>query len=445
MAASLPNGAAAAAAAADAPLVLAHPDDDEQVRTWTHTHPSWGPSYPLDVYLARERQLLTVPLARDGGISQWILTTEAPPPQAPASQQSNNNNNTSDVEGGGHDQASRDSPTSQDNKPRRPVLSSCETLRKRALVRAPGPGPQPVREVYAHGVASVFTYPEFRRRGYAARMLDLLGRRLAADEAREPGDAAFSVLFSDIGKTFYAALGWKPFESSHLSFPVDLSAAAAAPERRDDGAVTTTTPITDENLPALVALDEKLLRARMAADDDTGSGSGSGSTKTRVAILPDMEHMQWHFAREAFMSTHHLGRAPAVHGAVCVADPSSSSSSRVWAVWVRVHSGGTADPAKNVVYIQRLVVEDPAVADADLSRALRAVLDAARSEAREWMCSRVDMWNPDKRTRRLIDGMEGLEAKYVVREEDSITSLRWFGPGSADDVEWVANERYEWC
>jgi len=41
--------------------------------------------------------------------------------------------------------------------------------------------------------------------------------------------------------------------------------------------------------------------------------------------------------------------------------------------------------------------------------------------------------------------MEDLKAQYVVREEDSITSLRWFGDGSVQDVEWVANERYEWC
>ena len=61
------------------------------------------------------------------------------------------------------------------------------------------------------------------------------------------------------------------------------------------------------------------------------------------------------------------------------------------------------------------------------------------------MCSRVDMWNPDERTKRLIVQMEDLKAQYVVREEDSITGLRWFGDGSVQDVEWVANERYEWC
>ncbi|OAQ89975.1 Acyl-CoA N-acyltransferase [Purpureocillium lilacinum] len=392
----------------DAGLVLAHPNDDEQVRTWTHTHPSWGPSYPLDVYLARERELLTVPLARDGGIRQWILTTPSP---ASAS-----------ATGG----TSSESSSSNNN---RPVLSSCETLRKRALVRSPG---QPtVRDVHAHGVASVFTYPEFRRKGYAARMLDQLGKKLADDEARQPGDAAFSVLFSDIGKKFYAALDWAPFESSHLTLPAAVSGDASASARGD------VTPITDDNLELLVALDEKLLRERMAADDDANP-----TTKTRVAILPDMDHMRWHFAREAFMSTHHLGRAPTVHGAVYT---SPSNGSRVWAIWVRVHSGGTMNPAKNVVYIQRSVVENSSISDAELSQAWRAILEVARVEAREWMCSRVDMWNPDERTKRLIVQMEDLKAQYVVREEDSITSLRWFGDGSVQRVEWVANERYEWC
>ncbi|UNI13400.1 hypothetical protein JDV02_000148 [Purpureocillium takamizusanense] len=392
--------ASSSALADDAGFVLTHPDADEQVRTWTHTHPFWGPSYPLDVYLARERELLTVPLARDGGMANR----------------------------------------------RRPVLSSCETLRKRALVRAPGEST--ARDVYAHGVASVFTYPESRRQGHAARMLDLLGRKLADDEARRPGDAAFSVLFSDIGKTFYAGLGWAPFESTHLSLPAAAAvgspgkdAATAAASARGELTKTktaaTTTPITDENLEPLVALDEKLLRERIALDD-----AARPTTKTRVAILPDMNHMRWHFTREAFMSTHHLGRAPAVHGALYT---NPSDGSRVWAIWARVHSGGTTDLAKNVLYIQRSVVENPGISDSDLTRAWRAILEAARAEAHEWMCTRVDMWNPDERTRRLIIEMDDLHVKHIIREEDSIASLRWFGDGSVQDIEWVANERYEWC
>ncbi|POR30961.1 Lysine acetyltransferase, partial [Tolypocladium paradoxum] len=371
-------------------LTPAHPSPDEQIRTWTHTHPSWGPSYTLQAYLDREQRLLTVPLARDGGMAQWILTDGAVPPAG------------------------------------RPVLSSCETLRKRALVRG---GDGRVRDVWAHGVASVFTYPEFRRRGYANKMLALFGERLAKQEADKTGEAAFSVLFSDIGKTFYAELGWMPYESAHLSFPVKPSTAGA------DESVAVE-PILDADLPSITRRDEELLRSKL-------SSAPADPAKTRVAIIPDLDTLQWHLARQTFMSNHLFSRAPTVHGAIYTAP--GALSSRVWGYWARTQHGGKERPEINVLNFLRFVVEDDGISDVELSKAIRAIVGVAQTEAREWLCTKIDMWNPDERTKKLVADMKDLEAKYVVREGDNIPSLRWFGDGSVADVEWVANEKYAWC
>ena len=93
----------------------------------------------------------------------------------------------------------------------------------------------------------------------------------------------------------------------------------------------------------------------------------------------------------------------------------------------------------------RFVVEDDRISDDELSKAIRAIVRVAQTEAEEWLCTKITMWNPDERTEKLVANMKDLEAQYVVRESDSIPSLRWLGDGGVADVEWVANEKYEWC
>lgn len=393
---------------------LAAPTHDELVRIWTGTHPSWGAALSLEDYLDREASQVTIPLSVNGGLSRWILTTDAsPPPSAGGS--------------------TSPSPS------RRPVLSSCETLRKRALVRDAGTarGLASVRDVVAHGVASVFTDEEFRRNGYAGAMMGRLGEALGKG-SEEP---LFSVLYSDVGKVFYAKQGWMPFESTHLEFPASSSSSSSSPGNLK--------PIGPHDIDPLADADEAILR-RTLADAAT-------SPKSRVALLPSADQFGWHIAREAFQCQHLLGRTPTTHGVIYTIPSSSSSSStsssspsfpppRVWAIWKRNHSAPADQPGKNTLFILRFVVEnDHAISDGDLSEAIEAIVNAARREAASWACSKVEMWNPDERVRRLAEGNEALEAKFVVREQDSITALRWFGQGSADDVEWIANEKYAWC
>jgi hypothetical protein len=40
-----------------------------------------------------------------------------------------------------------------------------------------------------------------------------------------------------------------------------------------------------------------------------------------------------------------------------------------------------------------------------------------------------------------------LDESVVVqaREKDSICSLRWYGKGDGQDVQWVCNEKFAWC
>ncbi|EGX96239.1 GNAT family acetyltransferase, putative [Cordyceps militaris CM01] len=380
----------------DPSVVLAVADRDEQRQAWHASHPSWGGGLTLDQYCAREEDLLTTALARDGGLTPWILTDAA-------------------------------------SGPRR-ILSSCETLRKRAVVARPD---GTLTDVTAHGVASVFTEPACRSRGYAGRMMALLGEELARREQTDPGAAAFSVLFSDIGPTFYANHQWMPVGNTHLEFPV----AAEPPSSTVPPAHIT--ELGDGHLAALAARDEQLLRAQLGTPF-----ADSSSTTVRAAILPDLATLRWQYRREDHMLRHFLGRAPRVRGALYTPPPGGSER-RVWGLWARSRYGGGADgdPVVTVLHFLRLVVEDEAAtADEALAEALAGIMAVARREAAEASCRRIEMWNPSERVRAAFrDRLPQLEGKVVERDTSNLASLRWFGAGSVDNVEWVANERFEWC
>ncbi|KAL8415250.1 hypothetical protein RB594_006190 [Gaeumannomyces avenae] len=406
-------------------LVLAHPTDSELKRIWTMTHGPWGPALSLDEYIEREAYLYTIPGSKDGLQSSWILTDGRLPPDA------------------------------------RPILSSCDTYRKHAMVSYPPPAPgqaaTAATDVVAHGIGAVFTDPEFRGQGYASRMMREVGEALRSYQASENhngqlvtnGDekaaqagALFSVLYSDIGKKFYSKLGWLPAESTHVTWmpapegAADDAAAAAAL----DEAVR---PLGRGELAELCAADERLLRARLA---ETAGQTG----KAAVALTPTHDALTWHLDREDFMCSRVFpdGRTPAVRGAVYTCP---TSGLRLWTVWARNYYGGLQKAEGNTLYLLRVVVEEGEEEDADgtpagsLARGFAGVLALARREAALWRVRDVQLWNPAGAVRRLVEAC-GVPCEWVAREEDSIASLMWYGEGGAGRaVEWVANDKFAWC
>ncbi|KAK1241339.1 hypothetical protein MKX08_001313 [Trichoderma sp. CBMAI-0020] len=373
-------------------IILTNPTTPERTRTWTYSQPEWGNSLTVPEYLNREEYLLTIPLARNGGITNWILTDSA---------------------------AAVDPDTAE-----RPVLASCETLRKRALVRGKD---GIVRDVWAHGIASVFTYSEFRGRGYASKMIELLRGYMAAKQ-QESGEPAFSILFSDIGKEFYAKHGWMPLENTQIEYRVKES-----PVEFDASIVKL---LGDEDLAALAERDEELIRREMALPNS------AEASKTRVAVIPDIDTLQWHFYRQAFICNTAYGRKPTVHGALYT---SPSTGSRVWGLFERNHYGGPNKPEKNVLSFLRFVVEDGDILDEELSEAVVGIFRAAEKEAKDWECSKVEIWNPLGRVRKIVENATEFESIFVVRDGKNLASLNWFGEGTAEDLDWVVNERFEWC
>ncbi|KAF6229090.1 hypothetical protein HO133_007204 [Letharia lupina] len=380
-------------------LALLHPTQEEKVETWKLNGASWRGAMPLPIYLRRETYLENQAFTKDGGITFWILVDSTLP------------------------------------RNERPILGSCESFRKRALVARDGK----VEDVVSHGIGSVFCNPDYRRRGFAQRMIEELGKKLDTWNQEDRKKTDFTVLYSDIGKKFYSKFGWKSFPSSHI--------ALAPMSSESESALSGARPLRADDLKELCSWDEQLLRADIARDVPR--------KKIRVALIPDLKTMQWHHAREEFAGREMLGREPDIKGA----HADCEDSSQVWCIWTRTFGSTEAGNTLNILRFfidgENDAVRDESEAGDDLTdlkstdqaklHGAVAVLHAAQVEAARWEMKDVQIWNPSS---LIVLAARQIEpsTKLIHRDDESIASLRWHGePEERTKVEWVGNEKYAWC
>ncbi|KAF2676445.1 hypothetical protein K458DRAFT_424768 [Lentithecium fluviatile CBS 122367] len=386
-------------------LTLAHPTPSETTQIWHLTAPMWSDALPTPIYMEEQAHLATAPLAIDK-MTTWILV---------------------------------DASQSPDD---RQVLCSCETYRKCALT---SDGSGNVEEGIVHGVASVFTPVEHRGKGYAARMLKDLAKVLYTWQ-RENGRCVGSILYSDIGPTYYAKLGWIPTTSNtHIALK---PSSTAWPDSAK--------PINRRDLADLCTRDEALMRKAMA--------SPSPDNLVRMTIIPDVDHMLWHHAKADFACEYLFNKTPLFKGAIA-----GEPGDQVWVVWThRYCSPLDAEnlPGNNTLYILRLVIEPdpkasqlPSPADKLPSQDLynkilsgvKTVLQAAQAEAAEWKLDTIELWDPTPLVKNVL-GKSGLEYTVVEREAEHMASLLWydkdgggFGNGTSTPAPlWVGCEHYAW-
>jgi len=315
-------------------LILVPATASERIASIKLNSVAWKGPLDVQTYIERENHLLQQRLTRDG-LTCWILVD-------------------------------RNEPEDE-----RTILSSCESYRKTALLAHDGQ----VEKVSTHGVGSVYCRPEFRGKGYAKRMLEELSTKLETWEMeKEPRrKSLFTVLFSDIGKKFYAQFGWRPFSSSHMSLP----ATTGGPEK------AATRDLFAEDVQKCLCSETVLakLRDQMRLASQKTSGA-------KIAILPNFDHFVWHWAREEFYAENLIPERspPVVKGA-------GDDQTRVYCAWNR--NFGEA-PEDNVLYILRWVYDEPTSQAEEQAtvQAMAAILRRAQQEAHEWNMSKVEFWNP---------------------------------------------------
>ncbi|KAL9637630.1 MAG: hypothetical protein Q9204_001793 [Flavoplaca sp. TL-2023a] len=381
-------------------LQLTQATPGECAKIWTDTSASWRDSLPVATYLEEQLCLSKVPLAARGGMIMWILVEKNIPPNC------------------------------------RRIFCSCESFHKRSLMTDTD---GKVEDVIVYGIASVFCPVDYRRRGYAARHMKELAKTLRnwqSHQARVVG----SVLYSDIGKAYYAKFGWKPHASNwHLEFPpVNTPKLSMAQE------------LVQDDLGGICRRDEAVIRAAMAKPTHSGN--------KLVTILPDLDHMLWHIGKEDFATKYLFGQTPRAKGAIA-----GLPGHRAWAIWThRYYMHPNEEAADNVLYILRLVVEGDDSANRLLSRennkcfwgtepqsqieSLIAVLQHAQAEAAEWQLNHVKLWEPTPWVQDVIR-KSNISHRIVEREEDSVACCLWYVDDSGHEAApvWINNEHYAWC
>jgi hypothetical protein len=170
-----------------------------------------------------------------------------------------------------------------------------------------------------------------------------------------------------------------------------------------------------------------------------------------VALLPDVQTIQWHHAREDFINLEFLGRTPEIKGAVV-----GPVGKRVWCYWTRMY--GDKDEG-NTFHILRLVAEDKGIVNWETERMntvdqgtyrtyIAALVVLAQQEAAKWDMEHVEIWNPTPVIIETARWIAGDAALLVDRQKDSIASLNWYGKSDghvSGDVVWIGNEKYGWC
>lgn len=385
-------------------LHLCHPTPDECVTIWTDISALWKDSLTLPVFLRESSFLATVPLARYGGMTQWILVDKYQPPN------------------------------------HRRILTSCESFRKRCLQSDQDGN---TKEAVIHGIASVFCAPQYRRRGYAGRHMAEMAKALRSWQAESGPPIMGSILYSDVGKEYYAKLGWRPnLTNFHFEFPPG-----------DVEWPSSVHPVATDEIADLCRRDEIMIRGAMSAPEP--------SIKTRAVILPDVDHMLWHISKEEFASKFIFGGSiPDIKGAIA-----GRPGKQVWAIWTRrYYDHPDAESPNNVLYILRLVIESDktankvfscvssedtaAAVDPDVLESFKSIIQAAQHQAKAWRLDRVKVWEPSVLAQRLIDE-SSLEYQKVDRQTECIASCLWFGDdesgGLTEEPVLINNEHYAWC
>ncbi|PYI07553.1 hypothetical protein BO78DRAFT_428915 [Aspergillus sclerotiicarbonarius CBS 121057] len=382
------------------------------------------------------------------------------------------------------------------------ILASCELTTKPAVVSYPNPNSQVdlsgegkedgkevmVRETSCIGISCVYLAPEMRGRGYGDRLMREVGGMLASaqqDVGKKGGGVGCgfgSVLFSDIGATFYTRYGFLPRKLPYLSIEV-------SPNPNPDSTTTTTptpTLIPRSSLPQLCTLDKKRVISTLEKyTQHTGHAA--------ISLLTDPSTLDRWFVREDFTAEYMGISQPQPQPqdervcGVLVNNPDSplpntntDHTPRVlnvdinmnmnkadWCLWTRMWYSPTVGQREgNRLYVLRVSLAGRDTTPADGEKGLgegrgqvervKVLLGEAVKEARKWEMESVEVWDPCEvvvRAARELDCADpGREVERVtvgVKGEVEVPHLRWMGGhGDGQDegqVDWIGVEKGGWC
>ncbi|KIM44889.1 hypothetical protein M413DRAFT_442857 [Hebeloma cylindrosporum] len=365
------------------------------------TFQEWGRGMTLEEYLARDTISDKHEVSRDSRLITWVL-------------------------------APHDSPGSLD------FLCSCETFRRDGLVLK-NARPEPAN---CYGVASVFTPPKHRRRGYAKHMMSLLHWVIAPEESlptefptewgnrpqRVPGvtPGAFSVLYSDVGPKFYRLCGTLPNQDDGWIV---------------DGPTTTCFNVlkTHEILSSRKKegrlvwrwLDEASVREAWNEDvsymEEEMSHSSNCPKPVQFTFLPNKGVAEFQYLRRQYF-WEKMDPKPVYWGLCASSSVKASPDPTTFVSWTL----DVRPPRSNKLIITRLRVHPDRLQELILEITAFAMKHSVET---------IEVWNLAK---SLLDVSQHLGGTTFFRE-DHLPCFKWYGSENPEDIAWLWNEKFCWC
>jgi GNAT superfamily N-acetyltransferase len=299
----------------------------------------------------------------------------------------------------------------------------CFSLKRRIAVRnVKDPEAQ---EAVGYGIASVFTLPAYRKRGYASHMMKLLHRVLAPSSSLPAfptewgtppgippsfGNAVVSVLYSDVGENFYRLCGpaagvdgWVP-SVEHTSTIWKLEGIAKDEHLANEQVKY----LNIDEIEPILELDDK-------------------------AILDDLNCTSASSTRFVFFSANGLNNFQVQRYLLTI--PSETTPIPSWGAYI---------PGSRPPHFALWVVEPAPLPSRLIITRLRCdaatfpgLIRAAQKVLVGHSIAQLEVWNLPSELKEVAKGLGGVTE---VRLEH-LPSVAWYGERK-DAVEWVHNEKY---
>ncbi|KAJ3558224.1 hypothetical protein NM688_g1052 [Phlebia brevispora] len=363
---------------------------EQTLESRKRTAVEWAKGMSLEQYIERDRIMDDYEHARDGNLITWVL-------------------------------APRSDPFTLD------FMCSCETFRRVGIVARSSPNGQvKLAEVPSYGVASVYTPPSKRNRGYAAHMVRLVHWVLAPEgsiSAQFPPawgappvagmqDAVFSVLYSDIGDRFYrhngsclpdSSLGWVTTGSINTSWSVrDIPSDAAQWKL-----------LSKEDALAVWDEDARLMK------NDVAEKARDGAVV--CSFVPNRGLGRFSIERIMLFKEGLTHALPLETWGVQLIG-SSMDAPLVFATWTLENS-----LSKTMVLTRLRATEST----------FRGLLARVMEFARQSGLETVETWNLPEELHAVAKELGGT----TFKRKDHLSSIKWYGAEAEDEVQWLFNEK----
>ncbi|KAG7383583.1 hypothetical protein PHYPSEUDO_003564 [Phytophthora pseudosyringae] len=289
----------------------------------------------------------------------------------------------------------------------------CKTLRFDCVYRRSS---GEIERGYSYQVSSVYTLPEFRKRGLAGFFLTEVAKQL--EKLPRP---LISVLYSDVGPTFYDKLGWKCHPSKMATLdvnqPRNLNAGNSNGELE--------TMFVDDKLAKFLETDNARLVQELSGD--------KFQRREAFLVLPTRDSVEWQFVN----GVHYARVAGFDEPPSCCGVKMNDDAFVLW--W--------HDLKGSTLYVNRARFPD---SGDNAEATTRALLAESLQEARKFKLTKVVIWDPPSGL--VSDEVRRLLEIEVTERELSLSSAMVFHHGAIGGEEsseatlphWFSNEKYAW-